>query len=486
MNLCLTIVGPSRGEVEEQLRQVEKLGAIAEIRVDCLEKLPIESLRELISASSAQVMLTLRSQRQGGRFAGGVEEQTARLAEFAAWHPAYLDIELNLGRERITSLMAMTKAQCVISEHIFEGEKVDISTLWKELETYPKAYWKVAMAVERSVDALGLLLRARERAPQAIGVTMGSLGYLGRILAPLMGFPFTFAALSQATIVAPGQPTAQELIEEYHYPRLNKDSSWYCLLGYPIGQSLSPRVHNAFYRASGVNAVYVRVPTKEEELEQVLTLLKQLGCKGCSVTMPLKEAIIPLLPGLDPRAELYGAANTLDKNFYGYNTDGAGALDALQAAKGEVSGCRLLLLGAGGAARAIAFEAVGRGAAVTIANRTYERAQSLAAACGAAALPLTVEAIQQLCRQDYDIVVNTIPSPPEWIAEQLLPQRWVMDIANKPSLTPFLQAAQRRGCHVIFGREMFIRQAVGQAAVWFPNIDSKIAYNTIAGAAQES
>jgi 3-dehydroquinate dehydratase/shikimate dehydrogenase len=260
----------------------------------------------------------------------------------------------------------------------------------------------------------------------------------------------------------PGQLSVTELMDIYHYPQLNPKTSIYGLIGDPIEKSVGHIYHNAVFARRNVKAVYVKMTVKPDELSEFISLAKELGMRGLSVTIPLKEKILPFVDMLDDCAKKIGAVNTLlfqDGKILGTNTDGIGALDAIEK-RVVVQGKKMVLLGAGGAARAIAYEAIVRGAHVLILNRTVQRAKETALALhcrggGLDALP-----------DDYDILVNCSPDPMPIDAARIRPKTIVMDVVYSPHLTPFLQAAADRGCQIVQGEEMFLNQAVGQTAFW--------------------
>ena len=185
-------------------------------------------------------------------------------------------------------------------------------------------------------------------------------------------------------------------------------------------------------------------------LSEFFPLAKELGVRGLSVTMPLKEKVLPFVDRGDLKL---GAINTLvfkQGEITGVNTDGQGALDALEK-RGAVRGKTVVLLGAGGAARAIALEAKRRGALLFIVNRTREKGEALARAVGG------------VCDfpSRYDILINCTPVSPS-VAFQ--PSTLVMDIINRE--TQFLLEAKSAGCQTVLGEEMFINQAAAQAHLW--------------------
>jgi shikimate dehydrogenase len=242
----------------------------------------------------------------------------------------------------------------------------------------------------------------------------------------------------------------------------------YGILGRPVAHSLSPAMHNAAFRELGLNAVYVAFPVTS--LAQAVAGLRGLAIQGVSVTIPFKEEIIPLLDGLDPQAAHIGAVNTVvnrDGRLYGYNTDWLGALAALKA-KASLKGEHVLLLGAGGAARAIAFGILAEGCRVTLTDLDEPRAAVLAR-------DLQVEAIalNALDQCPAAILVNATPvgMEPQVDDLPLNPDllgryRLVMDIVYKPLETRLLREAKARGAATLDGLQMLIHQATAQFELW--------------------
>ncbi|KYF90691.1 hypothetical protein BE20_16980 [Sorangium cellulosum] len=229
--------------------------------------------------------------------------------------------------------------------------------------------------------------------------------------------------------------------------------------------STGAAMHLAGYRALGLDFTYI--PFAVTDVEGATRGMRALGIRGLGVSMPYKQAVIPLLDEIDPIAARIGAVNTIVNEggrLRGYNTDWIGAARALEEAT-QLGGARVLLLGAGGAARAVAFGLAERGARVTIANRDIEKARQLAAAVGGTAVPLDGGALTP----DHDVLVNATsrgmaevdprsPVPEEALREGLL----VMDIVYKPMITELVEAARRRGATAVHGGRMLLHQAAEQ------------------------
>ncbi len=238
----------------------------------------------------------------------------------------------------------------------------------------------------------------------------------------------------------------------------------YALLGRPVAHSLSPAMHNAAFRELGVNAVYVAFPVTD--LAQAVAGLRGLAIAGVSVTIPFKEEIIPLLDELDPQAGRIGAVNTVvnkDGRLGGYNTDWLGALAALRTQTG-LRGEHFLLLGAGGAARAIAFGLIEAGGQVSVTDLDPTRATALARDFPVEALPLGALSLSPATVLINATPVGMAPQGEEIpLDPELLPRfRLVMDLVYRPLQTRLLREARIRGCQTITGLEMLIRQGTAQ------------------------
>jgi shikimate dehydrogenase len=250
--------------------------------------------------------------------------------------------------------------------------------------------------------------------------------------------------------------------------RLDAHTVLYGVLGSPVRHSLSPAIHNAAFEATGLNRVYLAFETKD--LPGALAGAKALSFGGLSITLPFKSAIIPLLDQLASLAERIGAVNTIRNEggkLIGYNTDGSGALRALEAVT-DVSGKRCLLVGAGGAARAIGYVLSRRRVEIVVANRSADRGKSLAAFLGGRYIPLA-----EANRIEADVLIQTtsvgmlpltdqVPVSLEALREGMV----VMDVVYNPLKTKLLRLAEERGCMTVNGLDMFIYQGAEQFRLW--------------------
>lgn len=289
----------------------------------------------------------------------------------------------------------------------------------------PKAdFYKIATMANKSTDALRMLAFVKDK-PNLAGMCMGPLGQITRILGPVVCNPFTFAALGPEA--APGQMQAEELVETYRFHRLSPQTKIYGLIGNPVAQSPGHLFHNEYFQKEGIDAVYVRILLQEDELPLFFSLVQQIGFSGLSVTIPFKEKVLPFMDTLEKEAKEIGAVNTLtfkEGRISGANTDGVAALDVLEE-NTSVLGKQIVILGDGGASKAIAYEAKKRGAKVNIVSRRLGNLHQI---------------------PSYDVLINTIPIIPE--SSQLNKKIMDVDVTHH------------------FGRAMFEKQAKKQLYLW--------------------
>ena len=350
-----------------------------ELRLDYFTKIDLIELKAFLEKCSLPVMLTLRRNDQGGAFQGTEKERLELIESLCVLQPAYVDLEYDVPVEFRKKLFeAYPKILFLSSYHDFKQTLDDLDVLFEKIKTPYAHIYKLAVTAKSSVDALRMLSFVQARNEKIIGISMGEEGKPTRILAPVVGCYLTYASLEATT--APGQLSAQEMQELYRFRKLNRQTSIYAVIGDPVDKSFSPLVHNAVFDQQNINAVYLRMRVKKEELSAFFTLVRKLPFRGFSITMPLKEAVIPFLSEISPQAEGIGSCNTVhicDGKWVGYNTDGIGALDALEKLE-SVSDKHIVFIGAGGAAKALIFEAAHRGASVTVINRTADKAIAIA------------------------------------------------------------------------------------------------------------
>lgn len=257
------------------------------------------------------------------------------------------------------------------------------------------------------------------------------------------------------------------------------------LLGYPVEHSFSPAIQNAAFQELGLNFVYLAFPVKPGDLPGVLKGFRDAGIAGLNVTVPHKEAVLPYLDQISPGAACAGAVNTIvfdNGRLLGYNTDGAGFLKSLEIEKGlKPENKTFLLLGAGGASRAVAAALALRGAGrIFVANRSYSRAVELAESINSIKedivkpVPLAGEDIIPFARES-DVIINTTSlgmypnidvSPIADPSSLLRPSQLVCDLIYNPSRTLLLAQAEKAGCSTLSGEGMLLYQGCEAFRLW--------------------
>jgi shikimate dehydrogenase len=254
---------------------------------------------------------------------------------------------------------------------------------------------------------------------------------------------------------------------------IDAQTELYGVIGNPVRHSLSPMIHNGFFKRLGRNAVYLAFEVKN--LEEALRGIRGLEVRGVSVTTPFKTQVIPFLDKIEGLAKKIGAVNTIVNRggrLIGYNTDCEGALGALEEEM-NLKGKKVVLLGAGGAARAIGFGLKGRDCQLIISNRSKKRGEGLSKELGCDYLPISSLVRMKAGELGANVVINATsvgmaprdgetPIPKKLLKEGMM----VMDIVYQPLQTRLLREAQEKGCLTVNGLEMFIRQGVAQQEIW--------------------
>ncbi len=468
--ICAVVAAETAAEMQAQLRQGLRLTKTAELRLDWLRS-DGERHRFLDWLKrrrfSAQLIATCRRREAGGRFRGDVEAERRALAAAVEAGCGWYDLEIEsvkaAGRFKP---VAPARAAAIVSLHRFGRAVSEPQKLLERFQLAPGTIWKLAVECRGLGDAVRLIRLARKPGAAAgiIAVPMGRAALATRFLALREGSLLSYAAVSART--APGQPTLATAVREYHAERVDRRTRAYGILGNKARHSVSPAMHNAAFAAEGINAVYL--PFQVEHLRDFVEAIEPLGIGGFSVTIPHKRAILRHLDSCDSLARRLGAVNTVvirRGRRYGYNTDYAGVLAAL-AGRVQLAGSRVLLVGAGGAARAAAFAIADSGARVFVLARRPAQARELAHLAGGKAV-----ARGEIRRRSFDLIVNATPvgmapdrASPLGASELNAPV--VFDMVYRPIETPLLRLAARRGLKRISGVEMLVAQGVAQWELW--------------------
>ncbi|MCK6474975.1 MAG: shikimate dehydrogenase [Planctomycetes bacterium] len=457
---------------------------LVEFRVDAFADRSEAKLREALVAFTPQrCVVTYRSPEEGGRDANASDETRLAFAKTAVQaQAAFVDLEVatfaRLG-DRARGVFADRKStRLIASFHDFEAVPVydRLHALRKQGEALGADVVKIAVQPKAIHDASPLLdlLYATDFAKPLMALAMGEAGFWSRVLGPRFPqpAPFTFARGEGAPGTAPGQPIWRELLELYRFRRIGPATPVYGVIGSPIAHSLSPAMHNAALAALNLDGVFLPFRVDGEPAAFAREIAPKLGVRGLSVTIPHKETVIAAAAEIDPLARQIGAVNTLvarGGGWFATNTDAhaaAGSFEEAAGGEGALNGKTVLVLGAGGAARAVAFGIKARGAEVWLHNRTESRAEKLAQDVGARCVKR-----EEISRQPKALlgVINTtsvgmhpnVDATP--LAASEIPQgSLVFDTVYNPLRTRLLELAEGRGCRTLNGLKMFVRQGAEQ------------------------
>lgn len=449
---------------------------LIELRLDFLgDRREVTRLLNWLTRQRSHPMMiaTCRRRQAGGRFKGTVPAQLAILAQAVAAGCRWCDVEIEtakqVGASELKSRLA--PASLLISAHDFRSLPRDLAAMTRQLQAYGGDAIKIATVCRSLADVRRLLELTLERQDLVV-VPMDHEMPAARILALREGSALAYAPIAQET--APGQISFDELDSIYRLRRrfgqshagINPQTGLYAVIGDPIGHSLSPLIHNAAFAARQMNAVYV--PFHVRDLSDFVRAIEPFRIAGFSVTIPHKERILRYLNDCDPLAAEIGAVNTVvvrAGKLCGYNTDFVGLLRAIER-RLRLASSSVLLVGAGGAARAAAFALARAGAVVSVWARRAPRARALARAVGGEAIER-----REIARRSFDAIVNCTPvgmhpgggAPLE---NRELNCRLVMDLIYRPLKTELLRRAEQRGIETISGVNMFVAQGAAQWELW--------------------
>jgi 3-dehydroquinate dehydratase / shikimate dehydrogenase len=472
-HVCLAVTGSGPAEMAEKAEASARDNSFLEFRLDYLPKpqLALPRIKRFLEYHPHVVAIaTCRRAANGGKFQGSIAAEFELLSKAAAAGCQLVDLELQTAlrckAEQIQRLR--NRAALILSFHDFNGTKKLRQTL-EQMLAIPADFYKIVGTAKSLYDNIEMLRLLEQNGDQhtLVGLCMGEQGLISRVLSLRAGSAFTFAALSVDERTAPGQVTAQELQSTYRVEQIDAATRVYGVVGNPVSHSLSPAIMNAALRRENVNGVYLALPAKN--LKDLLACARELPIHGLSVTMPYKQEIVEYLDNTDAHTAKIGACNTVvrgqDGKLYGFNTDIAGIIRPIEQ-RITIPESKILVVGAGGAARAAVFGLKERGAEVYILNRSVAKAQKLARQARA-----RMARRSDLKKLSFDVIINATPVGMENTKESPLNEneinaKYVFDMVYDPVETRLLKMARLRGAEVIPGIEMFVHQAARQFEIW--------------------
>jgi 3-dehydroquinate dehydratase/shikimate dehydrogenase len=473
--VCVAIIGSTAAEMLEKASAVVKETPFLEFRLDYLEKplLALPKFKHFFTDNTAATgIATCRRTANGGKFTGKVADEIEVLSKAAAAGFHIVDVELETAesmKKGELQHLRDTGIALIISHHDFAATK-DLEGIYKRIIPFQPDFIKIVPTAKALTDNVTLMrfIERMEDHTNIIGICMGDAGIISRVLGVRAGSAFTFAAATVGEETGPGQIAARTLIETYRIDQVDAATKVYGVAGNPIRSSLSPIMMNTAFRRETVNAVYLAL--QATKLSDLLKLVHEIPIQGLSVTMPLKQEIMAHLEKTDPLSAKIGACNTVlraqDGKLYGFNTDVAGITGPLEK-RMSLRGAKVLVLGAGGAARAAVFGLRDKGAEVFILNRTAETAQKLARQSGSKTIKKDAVA-----KTSFDAIVNATPigmagiKAPQLLEAKDLNTKLVFDLVYNPLETPLLRMARQKGIPIITGIEMFVQQGARQFEIF--------------------
>ena len=472
----LVVIARTRHKmVQAELQEAAKLGAkFVELRLDYLTK--AVDFKRLQPFKSGSWVATLRRPQDGGRFNGSeTERQTILRQAIVSGVFDWVDLETDI----VDNIRRFGPVKRIVSYHNLVETPADIDKIYERMLKQDGDVYKIAVMAQTPGDNQRILELQKHAPKPTVAFCMGDFGVSTRFLALKYGAPWTYAAFNRERGVAPGLPTFEDIRTTYHARLITPNTKVYGILGDPLGHSYSPLLHNQMFRRLKLDAIYLPFRVPSGMLPTVVPGLDRIPVSGYSVTIPHKEAAAQIAgPGADGVVQMAGAANTLvrqDPNGWkAFNTDYTAAVESLRAhlkehaedgAPLQFSQLFVLILGAGGAARAVAHGLHKEGAHITITARTGERAVKLAT-------EVQCKSIEWIARHNVtpcNVVINCTPVGMHPNTDEspihtsfLRPGLTVFDTVYNPEQTLLIRDARSRGCFTVTGVDMFVRQAAQQ------------------------
>ncbi|KAI5324154.1 hypothetical protein L3X38_033227 [Prunus dulcis] len=491
--VCVPIMAESVGEMVTDMGKAKGLGAdLVEIRLDYLKTFNHnEDLRRLVKECPLPTLFSYRPKWEGGQYDGDEQNRLDALRLAMDLGADYVDVELQVAREFISSIEGKKpeSLKVIVSSYNFEETPSveSIGNLVAAMQATGADIVKIATTCLDITDVartFQIAVHSQVSRVPLIGLGLGERGLISRILSAKFGGYLTYGMLEPGTVSAPSQPTIKDLIHLYNFRQIGPYTKVFGVISKPVSHSKSPKLYNEVFKSVGFDGVYAHLLV--DDIQKFFQTYSSMDFAGFSVGIPHKEAALKCCDEVDPVAKSIGAINCIirrpaDGKLFGFNTDYVGAISAIEeglkgshnnSGKNTTSGSALagrlfVVIGAGGASKALAYGAKQRGARLVIANRTYDRARELADVVGGDALSL--DDLPNIPPEDGMILANTtsIGMQPKVddtpISKHALRSySLVFDAIYTPRVTRLLREAAECGVTVVSGLEMFIGQAYEQ------------------------
>lgn len=441
---------------------------LVELRLDYIGR--AVNLGRLLDERPTPAVITVRRRNDGGRWMKTEQERMMLLRSAIATGVEYVDIEADVAAQ----IPRYGTTKRIISFHDFSGTPDNLEELHEAMAEEDADIVKIATMANTFKDNIRMIKLCQNATVPTIGICMGEMGMLTRILANRVGSPFTYATYGSGKKIAPGQLDWKEMANLYNYEKIDASTELFGVIADPVAHSYSPLIHNTAFQKEGLNACYLPFRVPKDDLHHFMDSCGELGVHGISITIPHKEAAVDYCTQAESSATGIGAINTMvvhGDDVLGYNTDYRAAMDCIEESfkidknvERPMQGKKALVLGAGGVSRAIAWGLRQRHCEVTITSRNMERSQLLASQIGC-------RAVEWELRHEFrpHLLVNGTPvgmhpdvdnSP--YNSTALNEYMVVFDTVYNPENTLLIKQAKQAKARIITGVDMFVRQAAYQ------------------------
>ncbi|MEA2037876.1 MAG: shikimate dehydrogenase [Nanoarchaeota archaeon] len=470
--IAIPIIASTTNEALKDMRKCSKLADIIELRLDYIKK---PNLKLLLAKAPKPVIVTVRKKNEGGKLKIDEKNRIDLLKKAIDLKANFIDVEISTkSLKELIKKAKKSKTKVIVSYHNFKKtNKKEIIDKYNKIKKLNPDIIKIvthANSIDDNIPILDLIKKAKKENKKIIALCMGEKGEISRILSSLSGAYLTFASFNGKGS-APGQLDAKTLIDIYGVNKL-KNPKVFGLVGNPVSHSKGYIFHNNIFKKSKLNKIYLNFLV--DDLKSFIKNYKKI-ISGLSITIPFKREIVKYLNTLDSTTKKIGAVNTVIKSngkLIGYNTDVAGAISTIES-KTKIKNKKVLMIGAGGVARAIGYGIIQKKGSLTILNRTVSKARRLAKE-----LRCNHGNISRLKNQkNIDIIINSTsigmtpkvnktPIRKEILKRIAAKKTLVFDSIYTPKNTKLLKEAKDLRLNILSGYGMFFNQAKEQSKLF--------------------
>ncbi|XP_030521171.1 bifunctional 3-dehydroquinate dehydratase/shikimate dehydrogenase, chloroplastic-like isoform X2 [Rhodamnia argentea] len=485
--VCAPIMGESVDQAIDQMHKAKTQGAdVVEVRLDCIKHFQAhQDLEIILKNKPLPVIIVYRPKCEGGLYEGDEMARLEALRSALKLGADYVDFELKVASDVISK---QNRLQCggtkVIVSCFLDGatpSEEELSNLAARMQATGADIVKVVTSASNITELARLFHLLSYSQMPVVAYSVGERGLISQLLSPKFGGTLVYGSIEGKAI--PGLPTLESLRKAYKVEYIDSGTKIFGLISKPVGHSKGPILHNPTFRHMNFNGLYV--PMFVDDLKEFFQVYSTSDFAGFSVGFPYKEAVVQFCDEVHPLAQSIGAVNTIvrrpsDGKLIGYNTDCEASVTAIEDALQEcrcingkqslvspLAGREFVLVGAGGAGRALAFGAKIRGARIIIFDIDFERAKILANAVSGEARPLGD--LPYFQPEKGSVLANATPigmhpnKDRVPVSEASLGVfQLVFDAVYTPRKTTLLKGAEAAGAIIVSGVEMFLRQAIGQ------------------------